>query len=92
LRFGLSLGKPEGDLEELPKRVVDGRGIGKRLGNFGVEQDLPRVAGARDDAVIFQDRIADHDAFVAYIGSREIGRIGDQLPDDLLLFVAEGTA
>ena len=42
-------------------------------------------------AVVFKDRIADGDAFIANVGSRIIAGGGDQLTYDVLTLVAKGT-
>jgi len=41
--------------------------------------------------VILENRVAYSDALIANIGARIIGRRGDELSDDVLTFVAEGT-
>src|SRR5262249_24959476 len=39
--------------------------------------------------VVFQDRVADRDAFIANVGPRIIARGGDQLADNILTFVTK---
>ena len=40
--------------------------------------------------IVFKNRITDGDAFVTNLRLGIIGRRGDQLPNDILAFVAEG--
>jgi hypothetical protein len=42
--------------------------------------------------VVFKDRVADRNSLVADVGARVIAGRRDQLPNDVLTFVAEGAA
>jgi hypothetical protein len=58
----------------------------ERLGNF------VRTRGGRLGLVIFQNGIADSNAFVADVGPGVIARGGNQFPNNILTFMAEGTS
>ena len=58
----------------------------KRPGN------LVRTGGCGFGLIVVENRIADRDAFIADVRPRILARRRNQLTNDVLAFVAEGTA